>query len=292
MSSQHDDDLCIFEESEPKEKEQSTEVQENFDVEFEVEGKLLKANRNCLSMISPVFKVMLKGEFKEKEETIIPLPGKVYDDMLEFIEVTHTGKALDMERTKQLLPLAHEYDCKSVLQRCEEFLLKTPVSFDLFLLASMYNLEQLEEECMNGLLSCNFNDRTSVSYDQLDSHAKVKYLERKLENCEGELQSLKLVEKKMEKVEKCLSESLTNVICCDAELDKIRLKENQFRVRKSGSYNDGNHIAGSMGNSCERCILFKYWTLKNLLSESSAFGVLLPPCASRRPYPSFPVPLS
>ena len=76
-----DEDDCFttlsdLRDSETEEKSQSTDVLENFDVEFEVEGKLLKANKYCLSMISPVFKVMFKGEFREKEETIIPYREK------------------------------------------------------------------------------------------------------------------------------------------------------------------------------------------------------------------------
>ena len=50
------------------------------------------SNKKCLSMISPVFKAMFKDDFKEKDETRIPLSGKAYDDTLEFIEVAHTGK--------------------------------------------------------------------------------------------------------------------------------------------------------------------------------------------------------
>ena len=71
MSKQGDDDFGISsdsEESEIEEKGQSIEVLENFDVEFE--EKLLKANKNCLIMISPVIKVIFKGEFKEIEQTL------------------------------------------------------------------------------------------------------------------------------------------------------------------------------------------------------------------------------
>ena len=96
MSNQDEDGigtLSAWQESEPEKNGQSKEVLENVDVEFEVERKLLKANKYCLSMISPVFTVMFKGEFKEKKETRIPLPTKAYGDMLEFIEVTHIGKS-------------------------------------------------------------------------------------------------------------------------------------------------------------------------------------------------------
>ena len=146
--------------------------------------------------------------------------------MLEFIEVTHTGKALDYEIIQQLLSLAHEYDCKSVLQRCEDFLLKTLVSFHVFLLASKYDLKQLEEKCINELLLHDSHHMTHTSYGQLDSDAKVKYLERKLARCEGELTRLNIAEKRVADVERCLNTSLTNVICCDAELYKIRTKAN------------------------------------------------------------------
>jgi hypothetical protein len=57
------------------------------DVILEVEGKQLHANRAVLAHYSPVFARMFYSDFKEKDEKVIPLPGKKYEDMALFFNV-------------------------------------------------------------------------------------------------------------------------------------------------------------------------------------------------------------
>ena len=172
----------VTNDSEPNLKLQSTAVIENADVEFEVEKKLLKANRGCLSMISSVFRVMFNGNFKERRETKIPLPGKMYDDMLEFVEVTHTGKAIEKANVQIILPLANEYDCKPVLRECEYFLLfEGSSTLGDLVLASTYKFLKLENKCINQLVWGDFSGVVKDSrYNELSSETKVRLLEKKL----------------------------------------------------------------------------------------------------------------
>ena len=86
-------------------------------------------------MISSVFRVMLKGSLKERRKTKIPLPGKMYKEMVEFVEATHAGKEIDGANVEIILPLVNEYDCKTVLHECEQYLLLegTRTLYDLLL---------------------------------------------------------------------------------------------------------------------------------------------------------------
>lgn len=54
------------------------------DVILEVEGMHLHARKQVLADNSPVFERMFKSDFKEKDLTKIPLPGKKFKDIVEF----------------------------------------------------------------------------------------------------------------------------------------------------------------------------------------------------------------
>ena len=56
------------------------------DVILIVEGRKLFANRTVLALASPVWRKMFSSDFKEKNETEIPLPGKKFEDMHELFQ--------------------------------------------------------------------------------------------------------------------------------------------------------------------------------------------------------------
>ena len=62
---------------------------ETSDVVLEVEGRELHANRAVLAHYSPVFGKMFFSDFKEKEQSKVPLPGKSYDEMANFFNVLY-----------------------------------------------------------------------------------------------------------------------------------------------------------------------------------------------------------
>ena len=256
----------------PQHKVQSTAVIENADVEFEVEEKLLKANRSCLSMISPVFRVMFNGNFKERRETKIPLPGKVYNDMVEFVDVTHAGKAIDGANVESILPLANEYDCKPVLHDCEQYLLlEGSTTLDGLLLASTYKFERFENKCINNLLSEDFSViRTDSRYRGLSSETKVRYLERKMQSvCTTDLDTFK-------KVQKIYLNPLTNVICSDINLSAFK-SQNIINWPEYTPINpqmqNKDHIAASQIDSCDRCMLFKFWAIHKVFKPYAVVPV-------------------
>ena len=60
---------------------------ESSDVILEIEGRQLQANKAVLAHYSPVFHKTFYSDFKEKVQTIVPLPGKTYDQMAKFFNV-------------------------------------------------------------------------------------------------------------------------------------------------------------------------------------------------------------
>ena len=59
------------------------------DITFDIEDQTIYASKLILSMWSPVFDAMFNDNFKEKDATIIKLPGKEKKNMLLLMKVLH-----------------------------------------------------------------------------------------------------------------------------------------------------------------------------------------------------------
>ncbi len=59
------------------------------DIVFMVEDKKVYASKMILSMWSPVFEAMFSDNFKEKNAKEINLPGKIFEDVVEMMDVLH-----------------------------------------------------------------------------------------------------------------------------------------------------------------------------------------------------------
>ncbi|XP_053408581.1 uncharacterized protein LOC123559515 [Mercenaria mercenaria] len=94
------------------------------DVTFIVEGQHLHATKAILAMESPVFEAMFGTSFRERDEKEVPLPGKKYADFKEFLHCIYpkSKKKIGKRNVYKVLPLADEYDVKSLIKECKRFL--------------------------------------------------------------------------------------------------------------------------------------------------------------------------
>lgn len=98
------------------------------DVILEVEGMQLHVCKQVLADNSPMFERMFKSEFKEKDLTIIPLPGKKFKDIVEFLRSFYDPETIPPitdDTIFTILPLAEEYQVLEVKERCEKFIIQT-----------------------------------------------------------------------------------------------------------------------------------------------------------------------
>nr|KAG5694940.1 hypothetical protein BaRGS_031223 [Batillaria attramentaria] len=68
---------------------------------------------------------MFTSDFKEKNADVIPLPGKTLDDMVLFLKQIHPdycSEAITDETLQKILPLADEYQCEAVRQKCNQYI--------------------------------------------------------------------------------------------------------------------------------------------------------------------------
>ncbi|KAL4233385.1 hypothetical protein ACF0H5_008066 [Mactra antiquata] len=126
------------------------------DLTLIVEDRSLLVSKSLLVNQSPVFDAMLSEGFKEKDMQSVKLPGKKFNDFVEFMRCLnpHISKAITVENVFKVLPLAHEYQVKYLLPICEVTLIKFLCKsvgeelFRLLKLATMYNLQDLTAKCI------------------------------------------------------------------------------------------------------------------------------------------------
>ncbi|CAH1785266.1 unnamed protein product [Owenia fusiformis] len=113
--------------------------------------KRVYASKAVLTMVSPVFETMFNSDFKEKEASEIPLPGKKSEDIVALMEVIHpkTWANVTESTIEPLLKLAREYQMEQLTKKCGEFLNGCKASFHNLYLADEYNLRMARHKNMN-----------------------------------------------------------------------------------------------------------------------------------------------
>ncbi|XP_046546693.1 BTB and MATH domain-containing protein 36-like isoform X2 [Haliotis rubra] len=96
------------------------------DVALVVEGRSLHVNKAVLATASDFFDTMFNGNFKEKQEREVPLPGKRYTDIVDMLLCIYPSELRPVTKATvdKMLELADEYQIKSLKRKCEEFLLR------------------------------------------------------------------------------------------------------------------------------------------------------------------------
>ncbi|KAH3859038.1 uncharacterized protein LOC127871754 [Dreissena polymorpha] len=145
------------------------------DIAFIIENKRIYAAKVVLALTSPVFEAMFGSEFTERYKNEVELPGKHFDSFHEFLCCLYPNikKAITIDNVYKVLPLADEYQIKSLKKKCEKFLLRfingtdVPTEKVLACLSevSLHNLSSVKECCISKLLEKNPEELVKISND-------------------------------------------------------------------------------------------------------------------------------
>ena len=114
----------------------------------------LHVHRAVLAVWSPVFEEMFTSSFQGNGKKEIPIHGRV-NEIIELLQMIYpsVGEKLTEENCHRLLELAHQYQMKVIVQRCENFIIRMMnlnSSKKKFLrelvFAQTYNLQKLKNE--------------------------------------------------------------------------------------------------------------------------------------------------
>ncbi|XP_053386389.1 BTB and MATH domain-containing protein 38-like [Mercenaria mercenaria] len=129
------------------------------DLTLVVEDHKIPVLKAVLCIASPVFRAMLESDFQEKSKREIPLPGKSYEDFVEFLKCIYPDKMkkITEKNAYKLLPLAHEYEVKKMEKRCQKVLIQAVRNshmknvMELYRhihMSETYRLEELKKICI------------------------------------------------------------------------------------------------------------------------------------------------
>ncbi|CAC5418954.1 unnamed protein product [Mytilus coruscus] len=120
----------------------------------------LYVQKEFLIAVSPVFKAMFSSSFLEGSKGEVPLPGKKLSHFVLFLRYLAPGfdDELSEDSVHHMLPLADEYQTDDLMNRIEEYLVKSVLSksdsitseqiiLDI-IEAEMYKLSDYLDECI------------------------------------------------------------------------------------------------------------------------------------------------
>ena len=179
------------------------------DLALVVEDKRFHVHRSILAMCSPVFDRMLSSDFREKNATEIPLPGKKADEIEEMLRAIYpyVEHRICDENSFSLLELACEYQLDRLKARCEKYFLYKNMTNDealeFVVMAQRHQLsDELIQRCMSRFVSQETNWETlkknelftqlEPRYSQQLVEERVKYLEKRLASCKSTIEILKM----------------------------------------------------------------------------------------------------
>ena len=117
------------------------------DMVLVVEDQELHVHKSFLTVLSPVFKAMLDGHFKESSEDKINLEGKNLKSMVLFLQVLYPSSMFEKSKAPlndegrlSVMALAEEYQCVNLIKQCIDKAIITPANvLEILPCASKYH---------------------------------------------------------------------------------------------------------------------------------------------------------
>ncbi len=115
-----------------------------FDIELEAEGKRLQAHKALLAAVSPYFRAMFAGGFRENKEEVVRIQGISYEGLNYVISCFYKdGPPITEENIINVLQAASLLQSTQTLKQCEEYMKAHIIESTCFLylrLAQLYSL--------------------------------------------------------------------------------------------------------------------------------------------------------
>ncbi len=152
-----------------------------FDAELQVDGKIFKVHKNLLAAVSPYFRGMFSGRFKESDGKPIVLHDISSCACEIIVGCLYTAELkLSTENLSDVLSAAHLFQMDNLVSECQEFILQNMRAGNIlkFLkLAEKYSLDACTDKANQWILK-NFGliCKTNIIKD-ISKEALCKYIE-------------------------------------------------------------------------------------------------------------------
>ncbi len=151
------------------------------DIQLEAEGKRLSVHRAVLASVSPYFKVLFTGAFKESEQNVIELKEVTFEGLRTIVDCCYgAALKLDTENLSQVLAAASLFQITDIYDQCESFMKTVDLDenncFIILRLAERYNFKNLASDVNDYILENFATIRHQSDFKNLRKEALVQYL--------------------------------------------------------------------------------------------------------------------
>ncbi len=224
------------------------------DIKLEAEGKVLSAHRAVLAAVSPYFKALFTGGFKENAEDTVELKGLSYDGLSEVVNCFYsTNLKLDPENVSAIMTTAIFLQITPIVDCCKAFLrsnLSDSTCFNFLKLAERFEFQDVAQKANEYILDNFRTVHKNKDFLKISKDALVQYLNHDELNASGDENEvfkaakdwLEVDEERLTYVEEIMSSVRFHLIkaerlCEIGDLDLIdNSKECRSLVRKALAY--------------------------------------------------------
>ena len=150
------------------------------DIELETQGRRISAHRNVLASVSPYFRVLFAGSFREANESVIELEGIEFEGLKTIVDSVYTSELeLTNANVSAVLSAAHMFQMDKLVAPCEQLMLDNlskTTCLSYLKLAETYSFKKLVKKAIDCVLE-NFDKVQEMpGFMGISNNALVYYL--------------------------------------------------------------------------------------------------------------------
>ncbi len=150
------------------------------DIKLQAEGKSLYAHKALLASVSPYFKALFTGGFKENDEHVIELKDTNFDGLNNVINCCYTTHLdLNIDNLPGILSCAVMIQMVEIVNYCKEYMtnnLSDSTCFQLLKLAEKYDFRDVVQNANKYILANFVTIRQSDDFKRLSKDELMQFL--------------------------------------------------------------------------------------------------------------------
>ena len=157
-----------------------------YDVELQVEGKLIPAHRAVLAATSPFFYGMFTAEFREKNDKVIPMEDVTFEALELVVDAMYKFDIQLTDRNiSEVFAAAHLLQVAGIVEKCKEYMIEKVSVATCFLflaIAEKYELNDVRTKANEFILGNFLEVSKSAEFKTISKDALCSYLSSDLLN--------------------------------------------------------------------------------------------------------------
>ncbi len=160
------------------------------DIELQVEGEMISAHRALLAAVSPYFKVLFSGGFKEVTQKVIEIKGVSFNGLKGVIDCCYeTTLDLNTDNLSDILSAATLVQISQIIDHCKVFMSDNLSELTCFLflnLAEKFFMQDVKEKTVEYILRNFTTVRKVDEFKEISKDSLIQYLSHDHLNVKGD----------------------------------------------------------------------------------------------------------